>query len=163
MDLSHIDDQGRARMVDVSGKPVTERTATAEALVVVGPAVARQLAETGGVAKGNAIETARIAGIMAAKRTHELIPMCHPLPIDAVAISAEMQGDVVTLTASVSCHARTGVEMEAMTAVAVAALTVYDMCKSAQKGIRIERIRLLSKSGGRSGRWSADEPPTGEA
>ena len=142
-------------MVDVGGKRATRRTARAEALVRVGPKIARLLATTGGVQKGGVVETARIAGIIAAKRTSELIPMCHPLPLESVDIEITVNTDMLRLESCARCRGVTGVEMEALTAVTVAALTVYDMCKSADKGITIEHIRLLEKSGGKSGRWQA--------
>lgn len=151
--LSHAGDDGAARMVDVSGKEITLRTARAEAVVRVGRDVGKMIAGTGGVKKGNVLETARLAAILAAKRTSDLIPLCHPLAIDEIEVTAELEEERVRLTATVTCHGRTGVEMEAMTAVAVGALTVYDMCKSAAKGILIEQVGLLEKSGGRSGRW----------
>jgi len=151
--LSHVGDDGAARMVDVSGKEITLRTARAEAVVRVGRDVGKLLAETGGVKKGNVLETARLAAILAAKKTSDLIPLCHPLAIDEIEVVAELESERVRLTATVTCHGRTGVEMEAMTAVAVGALTVYDMCKSAAKGILVEQVGLLEKSGGRSGRW----------
>jgi len=165
---------GEARMVDVGGKRPTRREAVAEAWVEVGPAIARRLHERGGLAKGNVLETARLAGIQAAKKTADLIPLCHNVPLDAVEMEARLEGDRVHLTARVRCHARTGVEMEALTAVAVAALTVYDMVKSARdlpgggRGVRIREIRLLEKRGGRSGRWTApapdgEEPSGGQA
>jgi cyclic pyranopterin phosphate synthase len=152
--LSHITN-GRARMVSVAAKAVTRRTARAEAWVSVGPAVAKLLRATGGVAKGNALETARLAGIMAAKRTAELIPLCHPLALDVVDVTAALVGNRVRLESRVACKGRTGVEMEAMTAAAVAALTVYDMVKSAGKGATLGPIRLLEKTGGKSGDWRA--------
>lgn len=155
--LTHLDDKGRARMVDVGGKKPAHRTAVAEAIVDLGPEIAPLVRETGGVAKGNVIETARIAGIMAAKKTAELIPMCHPLGLDVAAIDARFEGDSLILTATASCTGPTGVEMEAMTAVSVAALTVYDMCKAAGKGIVIRQTRLLEKTGGKSGIWRADD------
>ena len=153
--LSHLAEDGRARMVDVGAKDVTARAARAEAVVRVGKTIARLLAKQGGVTKGNVLETARLAGIMAAKRTAELIPMCHPVPLDAVDVSADLSVADVVIVSSVRCRGVTGVEMEALTAAAVAALTVYDMCKSADKGITIGPIRLLEKSGGKSGRWRA--------
>lgn len=152
--LAHVDAGGRARMVDVSGKDITIRTAVAEARIHIGPQVAEALRTHGAVnAKGPVLETARIAGIMAAKRTAELIPMCHPLLLDQVQVEAELAGETIEVRAVVRCTGRTGVEIEAMTAASVAALTIYDMCKSAAKGIVIERIRLLEKTGGRSGTW----------
>jgi cyclic pyranopterin phosphate synthase len=121
--------------------------------VAVGASAAKMLRQSGGVAKGNVVETARIAGIMAAKRTAELIPMCHPLGIDSIEVDAALVGGSVRIESKVCCEGRTGVEMEAMTAVAVAALTVYDMVKSAGKGVEIGPVRLLEKNGGKSGRW----------
>jgi cyclic pyranopterin phosphate synthase len=141
-------------MVDVSAKARTARTAVAEAWVNVGAAVAALLRRGGGVAKGNVFETARVAGFMAAKKTAELIPMCHPLVLDAVEVTADLVGVRARITVKVTAEGRTGVEMEAMTAAAVAALTVYDMVKSAGKGIEIGPVRLLEKQGGKSGRWS---------
>ena len=149
-------------MVSVENKAVTKRTARAEAWVAVGAAVARMLRRSGGVAKGNVIETARIAGIMAAKRTAELIPMCHPLGVDSIEVDAALVGNSVRIESKVCCEGRTGVEMEAMTAVAVAALTVYDMVKSAGKGVEIGPVRLLEKSGGKSGRWLREGEPNGQ-
>ena len=155
MSFSHVSESGQARMVDVGDKAATDRTARAEAVVRLGPAIAAQLAETGSVAKGNVLETARLAGIMAAKRTAELIPLCHQIPLDLVEVTASLDVDSVRLESRVRCRHVTGVEMEAMTAVSVAALTVYDMCKAADKGIRIEHICLLEKTGGKSGEWHA--------
>ena len=155
--LSHLDAAGRPIMVDVAGKTPGRRSATAEAGVELGPEIAALLRETGGVAKGNVIDTARIAGIMAAKRTAELIPMCHPLALDVVRIDARLDDTRLTLTATAACTAATGVEMEAMTAASVAALTVYDMCKAAGKGIVIRSVRLLEKTGGKSGTWRAED------
>jgi cyclic pyranopterin phosphate synthase len=151
--LSHLGSGAQARMVDVSAKAITSRQAVAEAWVDVGLAIARRLRQRGGLDKGNVLETARLAGILAAKKTFELIPMCHPLPLGAVDVEAELQGDRIRLTACVRCEGRTGVEMEALTAAAVAALTVYDMVKSAKRGVQIGPIRLLAKRGGRSGLW----------
>ncbi len=158
--FAHLDDSGGARMVDVGSKRPTLRSARAEARVRLGPDIARKLAETGGISKGNVLETARVAGIMAAKRTAELIPLCHSLNLDVVEIDCRLEDEGVAITAEAHCTARTGVEMEALTAVTIAALTVYDMCKSAGRGIVIESIRLLEKSGGRSGRWAS--PQTGQ-
>lgn len=155
--LSHVTPAGRVRMVDVSGKQVTERTARAEAVIRLGRPVAETLRATGEVAKGNVLETARIAGILAAKKTPEFIPLCHSLALSVVEITAALGKDSLRLESFVRCSGPTGVEMEAMTAVSVAALTVYDMCKAAGKGIVIERIRLLEKTGGKSGRWVAGE------
>jgi cyclic pyranopterin phosphate synthase len=155
-DFSHVAPDGGARMVDVSGKSASVRAATAEAWVNVGPAIAEKLRESGQVAKGNVLETARLAGILGAKRTCDLIPMCHPLAIDSVEVTAELVGDRVRIVATARCEGKTGVEMEAMVAAGVAALTVYDMVKSAGKGVEIGPIRLLEKSGGKSGHWKRD-------
>ena len=152
-DLTHVSPDGEARMVSVERKGISARTARAEAWVVVGPAIAGRLRESGGLAKGNVLETARLAGIMAAKRTSELIPMCHPLVLDVVEVSASLVDDRVRLEARVACDGKTGVEMEALTAAAVAALTVYDMVKSAGKEVQIGPVRLLEKTGGKSGSW----------
>jgi len=144
-------------MVDVGEKSVTRRVAVAEAYVEVGSAVARVIRRHGGGAKGNVLETARLAGIMAAKRTAELIPLCHPLAIDAITLVASLKAGRVKLVATVKCQGRTGVEMEAMTAVTVAALCVYDMVKSMEKGVTIGPIHLLEKSGGKVGHWQRKE------
>ena len=143
-------------MVDVSGKASNLRTATAEALVRVGAEVARQLGENGATAKGNVMEVARLAGIMAAKRTDQLIPLCHSIPVDHVSVDATLEGETIRIEAVAKTSAKTGVEMEALTAASVAALTVYDMCKAAGKGIVIEHVRLLEKTGGKSGEWRRD-------
>ena len=161
-ELKHVSAKWQARMVGVGDKPVTKRTSRAEAWVSVGAAVARMLRRSGGVAKGNVLETARLAGIMAAKRTSELIPMCHPLALDLVEVDAVLSGSRVRIESRVSCEGRTGVEMEALTAAAVAALTVYDMVKSAGKGVEIGPIRLLEKTGGKSGRWTRESEPRGQ-
>jgi cyclic pyranopterin phosphate synthase len=155
--FSHLGTDGQPRMVDVGSKEPSRREAVAEAFVSLGPEVAARLKKTGSIEKGNVIETARMAGIMAAKRTSELIPMCHPVPLDVVEMETEWVEEKLRLVATARCTARTGVEMEALTAVSVAALTVYDMCKSAARGITIERVRLLAKSGGRSGKWERGE------
>ena len=155
-ELSHVDERGAARMVDVSEKAETARTAIAEAIVRMQPATLA-LIQAGGIAKGDVFATARIAGIMAAKKTHELIPLCHPLAITGVTVDLAPEGDAaVRITATVKTTGKTGVEMEALTAASVAALTVYDMCKAVEKGIRIESVRLLEKHGGKSGDWLAD-------
>jgi len=151
--LSHLRRGGGARMVDVSAKRVTLRRARAEAWVQVGPRIARLLRGRGAVRKGDVLETARLAGIGAAKRTGELIPMCHGLALEAVEIRAGLAGDRVRIESRVAARGRTGVEMEALTAAAVAALTVYDMVKSAGRGVEIGPVRLLEKLGGKSGRW----------
>ncbi|MGB9147824.1 MAG: cyclic pyranopterin monophosphate synthase MoaC [Acidobacteriaceae bacterium] len=148
--LSHFDEAGEARMVDVSGKASTRREAEASAFVAMGPETLRALPHN---AKGNPLEVARIAGIQAAKRTSELIPMCHPLPLSHVEVRAEATAEGIAIWASVATTAQTGVEMEALTAAAVAALTVYDMCKAADKGITIREVRLERKTGGKSGEY----------
>ena len=157
-ELTHIDPSGSARMVDVGDKPETRRHARAEALVRMSPDTARAV-ERGDAPKGDVLGTARIAGIGAAKRTGELIPLAHPLPLDHVDVDAAVDADrgLVTLTAEAAVTARTGVEMEAMTACAVAALTVYDMVKGLDRGVSIERIALVEKSGGGSGEWRRGE------
>lgn len=157
--LSHIDEHGNARMVDVSDKDVTKREATARGRVLMEPRTLAMIVE-GQMPKGDVLATARIAGIMAAKRTHELIPLCHPLPISGVEVHltpVEAGGDraAIDIEATVRVTSRTGVEMEALTAVSVAALTVYDMCKAVERGMSIEDIRLTAKSGGRSGDYRA--------
>ena len=150
--LSHLDDAGRARMVDISAKADTVRVAVARGSVRMQPETLA-LIQSGGVPKGDVIATARLAGVMAAKRTHELIPLCHPLlltDID-VEITPDEAAASLEISATVRTTGKTGVEMEAMTAVSVAALTVYDMCKAVERGIRIEAVRLVRKSGGKSG------------
>ena len=156
--LSHLDEQGRARMVDVTAKPVTVREATARGRVALLPETLRLIVD-GQLPKGDVLAVARIAGIMAAKRTPELIPLCHPLPLSAVEVSLTPDHDAhsIEVEATVRTTAPTGVEMEALTAVSVAALTVYDMCKAVQRTIRIEAVRLVAKSGGSSGDFRADE------
>jgi cyclic pyranopterin monophosphate synthase len=152
--LTHLDERGRARMVDVSAKAPSDRRAIARAVVRMTPATAALVA-AGDAPKGDVLQVARIAGLQAAKRTGELIPLCHPLGLDHVDIEAEVdpEAGVVTLVAEARVTGRTGVEMEAMTAAAVAALTVYDMVKGLERGVRVEAVELLSKSGGRSGDW----------
>jgi cyclic pyranopterin phosphate synthase len=159
--LSHVSPRGAARMVSVSKKAPTRRRAVAEAWVTLDPQTAALLFCTGGVAKGNVLETARLAGIMAAKQTPALIPLCHPIPLEYVDVEASLVGNRVHLVATAEAEAKTGVEMEAMTAAAVAALTVYDMVKSAGKGAEIGPVRLLEKTGGKSGRWTRKEPRDG--
>ncbi len=155
-ELSHLNEKGEARMVDVSEKSVTQRTARAEGFVAMAPATLA-LVEKGEAKKGDVLATARIAGIMAAKRTHELIPLCHPLLLTKVTLdlapSAAPCG--IAVAAEVRVTGQTGVEMEALTAVSVACLTIYDMLKAADKGMTIGPIRLLEKTGGRSGIWRA--------
>jgi cyclic pyranopterin phosphate synthase len=155
--LSHLDDSGSARMVDVGGKDETERRAVAEALLVMS-AETLDVLRRGDAPKGDVLGTARIAGIQAAKRTSDLIPLCHPLPLTQVDVRAEIEGERVRITAEAKTVGRTGVEMEAMTAAAVAALTVYDMIKGIERDIEIAAVRLLEKSGGRSGSWRAQAP-----
>ena len=151
--LSHVDRRGVARMVDVSSKAVTVRRAVASAEVRLAPKTLA-LIHDGKLPKGDVLGVARIAGIQAAKRTAELIPLCHPLSIDAVDVDIIARGrDRLQITATATVRARTGVEMEALTAASVTALTIYDMCKSVDRGIVIERVRLEEKSGGRTGRW----------
>ncbi|MGC1408473.1 MAG: cyclic pyranopterin monophosphate synthase MoaC [Acetobacteraceae bacterium] len=154
-DFSHFDARGQAAMVDVGAKPVTERTATARVRVVMQPATA-VLIRSGGAKKGDVLGVARIAGIMAAKRTSELIPLCHPLPISAVSLDLLVADSAVEIAATVRTTGQTGVEMEALTAASVAALTVYDMCKSVDRGMRIEALRLTHKAGGKSGEFTQD-------
>jgi len=148
--LSHYDGSGRARMVDVSGKPATRREAEASGFVEVSPAVLTALPTN---RKGDPLEVARIAGIMAAKRTSELIPMCHPLPLSLVDVEVRVCENGLAITSKVATTAETGVEMEALTAVSVAALTIYDMLKAADKGIAIREVVLQHKSGGKSGEY----------
>lgn len=156
--LTHIDATGAANMVDVSDKAATSRMAVAEGAVVMRPETLALIRE-GDAKKGDVIGTARLAGIMAAKRTHELIPLCHPLLLTKVKIACEPDDALpgLRLTAEVRVQGQTGVEMEALTAVSVACLTVYDMVKAVDRGMRIEGIRLLAKDGGRSGAYRADE------
>ena len=155
--LTHFDDQGQAHMVDVSAKPVTDRTAVAEGQVVMTPETLALI--TGGHArKGDVLGVARLAGIMAAKKTADLIPLCHPLPITKVALDLTPDPALpgIRVEATVRTGGQTGVEMEALTAVSVACLTIYDMVKAVEKGMRIEGIRLRLKEGGKSGRWEAE-------
>jgi cyclic pyranopterin phosphate synthase len=156
--LTHLGSAGEARMVDVSAKALTERIAVAEGRVLM-TAATLDLVLKGNAKKGDVLGAARIAGIMAAKKTHELIPLCHPLPITKVAIDIAPDRKVpgLTVRATVKVTGQTGVEMEALTAVAVACLTIYDMVKAVERGMRIEGIRLIEKSGGKSGRFRAKE------
>ena len=149
--LSHYDKSGGAKMVDVSHKAATERQAEASAFVAMSRQVVKALGRN---PKGNPLEVARVAGIMAAKRTSELIPMCHPLPLSVVDVQAQLRQNGVAITSRVTTTAVTGVEMEALVAASVAALTVYDMCKALDKGIEIREVVLQRKSGGKSGQWS---------
>jgi cyclic pyranopterin phosphate synthase len=149
--LTHLDERGAARMVDVAGKSSTLREALAECVVRMSPATLRAVRE--GTAKGDALQVARVAGIMAAKRTSELIPLCHPLPLSSVAVDFEFVAGGVRVLARARVTGQTGVEMEALTAAAVAGLTLIDMTKGVEKGVYLEHVRLLEKSGGRSGTW----------
>jgi cyclic pyranopterin phosphate synthase len=160
--LSHVDEQGRARMVDVGDKATTQREAVATGRVVMRPETLA-LIQSGGLPKGDVLGTARLAGIMAAKRTPELIPLCHPLLLTHIAVDITVREaeSAVEITATVRCTGPTGVEMEALTAVAVAGLTIYDMCKAVDRGMRLEGIRLRRKSGGRSGTIEFGEQVTG--
>lgn len=156
MALTHFDAAGRAAMVDVSAKEETARTATARGRIVMAPATLALIRE-GRAGKGDVLGVARIAGIMAAKRTHELIPLCHPLMISKVSLELEPEGeDAVAIEATVKVSGRTGVEMEALTAVSVAALTVYDMVKAVDRSMRIEDVRLVHKAGGKSGEFRGE-------
>jgi cyclic pyranopterin phosphate synthase len=150
--LSHLDESGRARMVDVTAKDDTVRESVAKGSVRMKPETLA-LIQSGGVPKGDVLAVAQVAGVMAAKRTHELIPMCHPLLLSAIDVRLEPdeKESAVQITATVRTTGKTGVEMEALTAVSVAALTIYDMCKSVDRGMRIEGVRLVRKSGGKSG------------
>jgi cyclic pyranopterin monophosphate synthase len=159
MKLSHLDEASRARMVDVGGKPETERTAVAEGLVRMSQEAFEQVASHA-VAKGDVLAVAEVAGVMAAKRTGELIPLCHPLGLDLVTVEARLVPDApgVQVTATAKVTGRTGVEMEALTAVSVACLTIYDMVKAVDRGMVIEGVRLMSKTGGTRGDWRRSEP-----
>ncbi|MEE8453431.1 MAG: cyclic pyranopterin monophosphate synthase MoaC [Limibaculum sp.] len=155
-DFTHFDDEGRALMVDVGAKPVTARTATAKGAVVMAPETLTMIV-AGKAKKGDVLAVARLAGIMAAKRTPELIPLCHPLMLTKVTVDLTPQPpDRVEIEATVKLTGQTGVEMEALTAVSVAALTVYDMCKAADRAMHITDIRVTHKSGGKSGEYEAD-------
>ena len=158
--LTHLASDGRAAMVDVSAKPATLREATAEGSVTM-KAATLTLIRAGNIKKGDVVATARIAGIMAAKRTGDLIPLCHPLSLSEVAVDLELDDNLpgVRVRATAKLNGPTGVEMEALTAVTVACLTIYDMAKAVDRGMVISGVRLLAKSGGRSGTWRADEAP----
>jgi cyclic pyranopterin monophosphate synthase len=153
-ELTHLDESGAAHMVDVGGKPVTAREAIATGRITMAREAAAAVRE-GSVKKGDVLATARIAGIMAAKKTAELIPLCHPLPLTRVAIDLAADDTGVTVTATAATEGKTGVEMEALTAATVTLLTLYDMAKALDKGMVISGVRLLSKKGGKSGDWSA--------
>jgi len=152
--LTHFDEQGNARMVDVGGKEVTERVATARGSVLMQPETIA-LIRQGGIKKGDVLSVARLAGIMGAKKTPDLIPLCHPLSLSSVTVdlSVDEARNAVDITATCKLSGKTGVEMEALTAVSIAALTVYDMCKAVDKGMRLTDIRLTHKSGGKSGTY----------
>ena len=152
--LTHFDESGNAHMVDVSGKPVTQRVAIASGQIKMQPETLNLL-KSGGHKKGDVIAVARIAAIMAAKKTSELIPLCHPIGLDAISVDFEVNSVENTVTCKIEArtHAQTGVEMEALTAVHVGLLTIYDMCKSVDRGMIMSNIRLLEKQGGKSGRW----------
>ena len=154
--LTHLDDSGAARMVDVSDKEVSDRAATARGSVLMSPATLKLVAE-GAMKKGDVLSVARLAGIMAAKRASDLIPLCHPLPLNGIDVKLDCDSarGAVDIEATCRVRARTGVEMEALTAVSVAALTVYDMCKAVDRGMRLSEIRLVRKTGGRSGEYAA--------
>ncbi|MGH8951002.1 MAG: cyclic pyranopterin monophosphate synthase MoaC [Acidimicrobiia bacterium] len=154
-ELTHLNEAGEVHMVDVGDKAITEREAVAEGFVAMSPDLAERFF-SGDLPKGDAAALARVAGIMAAKKTADLIPLCHPIPLTGVEVTLEPSGRGIRVVASVRTTGRTGVEMEAMTAVAVAALTIYDMVKGVERGVTIETVRLLLKSGGRSGTWERD-------
>ena len=154
--LTHLDDQGHARMVDIGGKGATARKAVAAGAIRMNDEALRAI-RNGDAPKGDVLAAARIAGIMAAKKTGELIPLCHPLALDSVAIDFEFENNGVRVTATASLTGKTGVEMESMVAASVALLTIYDMAKALDKGMVIDGVRLLSKSGGKSGDWHAAE------
>jgi len=158
--LTHIDESGVANMVDVSEKPVTARTAQAEGFVVMAPETV-EIILRGDAKKGDVLGTARLAGIMAAKRTHELIPLCHPLLLTKVTVDCALDESLpgVRVTSEVRVSGQTGVEMEALTAVSVACLTIYDMVKAVDRAMRIEAVRVLEKTGGRSGTYRAESGP----
>ena len=161
MPITHLDEQGRARMVDVSAKPISTRQATARATVRLGT-VAATAVRDGAVAKGDVLAVAQVAGVMGAKATPSLIPLCHPLPLSGVALSFTWDGDDLHIEATARTAAQTGVEMEALTAVSVAALTVYDMIKAIERGVRITDITLVHKSGGQTGEWRESGSGSGE-
>jgi cyclic pyranopterin phosphate synthase len=155
-ELTHLNDRGEAHMVDVGDKPVTKRSAIAEGFVAMPPELVERFFE-GDLPKGDAAAVARIAGITGAKKTSDIIPLCHPIPLTAVDISLEPAGHGVAITATVSTTSQTGVEMEALTAVSTAALAVYDMVKGLERGVTIETVRLRKKEGGRTGTWERPE------
>ena len=154
-ELTHLDEQGKARMVDVGGKADTRRVAIASGRIRMSAAALAAIRD-GDVPKGDVLAAARIAGIMAAKKTAELIPLCHPLALDSVTVDFAIEHDAVRATATAALTGKTGVEMEAMTATSVALLTIYDMAKALDKGMVIEEVRLIEKRGGKSGTWKAE-------
>jgi len=156
--LSHVDEHGAARMVDVADKAVTHRRAVATALISMRPETLAMVVE-GRAPKGDVIAVARVAGIMAAKKTSDLIPLCHPLPLTHASVELEPEGAGIRVTAVAETDGKTGVEMEALTAAGVAALTLYDMCKAVDRAMVVTDVKLLSKEGGRSGRWTREEDP----
>jgi cyclic pyranopterin phosphate synthase len=158
--LSHVDERGRVKMVDVGAKPATAREAVARGSIAMSPA-ALKLIRRGEVAKGDPLQAARLAGILAAKQTSSLIPLCHPLPLTHVSVDLTPATNGFTIEARVRTTAQTGVEMEALTAVSVAALTIYDMVKGVERGVEIRGVRLISKTGGKSGEWH--RPPDADA
>ena len=160
--LTHLDAQGAAHMVDVGGKAVTARRAVAGGRIAMSTEALAAIRD-GAVTKGDVLATARIAGIMAAKRTADLIPLCHPLPLSSVTVDLAIEAGGITVSATATTDAKTGVEMEAMTAASVALLTIYDMAKAIDRGMTIGDIRLLHKSGGKSGNWNAPSDASGSA
>jgi len=161
-DLTHLDPDGNAHMVEVGAKPITARTAVATGRIRLGAEALAAVTERR-AAKGDVLAVAQLAGIQGAKRTADLIPLCHPLPLSGVEVDCEVRGDEVVVTATARAHWRTGVEMEAMTAVSAALLTIYDMLKAVDRGMVLGGVRLLHKSGGRSGTWNAEGVATKEA
>lgn len=154
MKLTHLDEKGAARMVNVGGKPVTQRVASAQSVITMQPETLQMIMD-GTAPKGDVFACARIAGIMAAKKTAELIPMCHPIPIESAEIEIEAVSETqVRIISTLRCSHKTGIEMEALTAASVAALTIYDMCKAADRGMRIDETLLLYKNGGKSGEYA---------
>lgn len=156
-DLTHLNDAGEAHMVDVGGKTATKRIAIASAVIQMEPATVNAI-KADQIAKGDVLQIARIAGLMAAKQTANLIPLCHPVGLDTVSLQFTLSGEAVLVRATASVHGKTGVEMEAMTAVSVAALTIYDMCKAIDRGMRITCVQLEEKSGGKSGSFMRKDP-----
>ena len=157
MKLTHLDDNGAAHMVNIGAKPITQRQAQAQAVLTMQPKTLRMILD-GTAPKGDVFACARIAGIMAAKRTAELIPMCHPIPIESADVAIEAISDTqLRIVSTLRCSHKSGIEMEALTAASIAALTIYDMCKAVDRGMRIDQTLLLHKSGGKSGEYHAEE------